>query len=212
MPKSPSTIVKSYRVRVDGLDDDKVLRFLKDSCSRWLLVHHVTTTENPHYHFYAETTYSQGNFSNKIKEVLGVRGADYSNKKCDDDRKIEYYSYMFNTKKGNQPRLVSYEGFSPIDVATYKANADQIAKEFTARITQSKKTQYDVVLLVLERIKSEFEPELIYDVVIDVLKSCHMMARPHHVRDIIATVMAYSDDKKANSKVKDLTLKFFSFN
>lgn len=211
MPKPPSTTTYAYRVRIDGLMDDKVDQFFKQYCQRWLLVHHETTTENPHYHAYCETKYSQGNFSNHIKRDLGVKGGDYSNKKCDEDRRIEYLSYLFNSKKGNKSRVVSYEGFSVLDVATYKSNAEQIAEEFQQRMSATKKTQYDVVMLVLERIDHTMahSPSYVYDFVIDVLKANHMVARPNHVKDILSSVMAYSESRKAKDVAKELTLKYF---
>lgn len=210
MPRQPSSTMKYFRVRIDGADDELVESFCKKSCDKYILVHHTTTTENPHFHFYAETRYSQGNFSNKIKADLKVTGGDYSNASCDYDRRFEYFSYLFNTKKGNVPRLVSYEGFSPIDIETYKANARTFELEFQAKLKTSKKTQIDVALIVCERLSEAIYPELIYDEVIAVLKELRMMARPNHVKDIIATVMAYSGDARARKTIKDITLKFFS--
>ena len=212
MPKQPSSVTKHFRVRVDGVSDEPVETFCKKNCEKYILVHHTTTTENPHFHFYAETRYSQGNFSNKIKSELGVKGGDYSNATCDYDRRFEYFSYLFNTKKGNVSRLVSYNGFSPIDLETYKANAITIEQEFQTKMKTSKKTQIDVALIVCDRLPEAIYPEVIYDEVISVLKELRMMARPNHVKDIIATTMAYSGDKRARKTIKDLTLKFFSVN
>lgn len=213
MPKPKSTLMKQFRVRVDAEGDDRLISFCKQNTDVYLLVHHVTTTENPHYHIYVETRYSQGNFSNKIKAELGVSGGDYSNAVCDPDRKIEYLSYLFNTKKGNEPRVVDYQGFSVIDIATYRENSQQIAREFAQKMKETKKTQLDVVNIVLERMDPHqcVFPELVYDTTVSVLRESRMMARPNHVKDIIASVMAFSDSKQAKQKVKDLTLKFFSF-
>lgn len=212
MPKTKSTTIKQYRVRVDGTDDDKMTKFCQEFTEVFLLVHHVTSTDNPHYHAYVETTYSQGNFSNLIKKHLGVTGGDYSNAVCDPDRKIEYLSYLFNTKKDNQPRVVTYDGFSVIDIATYRENSQQIAREFQQKMKDGRKTQIDVVHIVLERLdpQQSMFPTVIYDIVIAVLKESRMMARPNHVKDIIASVMAFSDNKNARTQIKDLTLKFFS--
>lgn len=212
MPKPLPSTVKQFRVRVDGEADEPVVNFCKQYCDTFLLVHHVTTTENPHYHFYCETKYTQGNFSTMLKKVLGVKGGDYCNQVCDPDRKYEYLSYLFNTKKGNVPRVVLYEGFSVIDVATFSENAKNIAVEFAQKMKDSKKTQYDIAQIVLKRLdpaKCVF-PHVVYDTTIEVLKECKMMARPNHVKDIIATVMAYSDNKAARQQVKEITLKFFS--
>ena len=212
MPRKPSTKMQEFCVRLDGEGDERVIKFVTEFCDRWLLVHHITTSENPHFHFYCRTTITQGNFSNKIKSVLGVKGGDYSVKKCDNDRVLEYYSYLFNTKKGNQPRLVSYEGFSPIDVEIYRENANRIAQEFQTRMQNSKKTQHDMCQIVLDRMdpRQVCFPEIVYDEVIAVLKASHTVARPNHVKDMICSVMAFSDNKDAKQKVKDLTLKFFS--
>lgn len=211
MPRLPSSTMKYFRVRVDGSSDEVLRDFVKKTCERYILVHHVLPHGNPHYHFYAETRYSQGNYSTMIKKACDVKGAAYSNETCDYDRRFEYFSYLFNTKKGNVPRLVEYEGFSPIDIETYRANAQTIEKEFQAKLKTSKKTQIDVALIVCDRLPEAVHPEVIYDEVIAVLKELRMMARPNHVKDIIATVMAYSGDSRARKTIKDLTLKFFSF-
>jgi len=212
MPKPPSQEVKAYRVRVDGEDDAKLVEFCKNHGTKFLLVHHRLPTGNPHYHFYLETTLSQGNLSNQIKKKLGVTGGDYSNKSCNMDRKMEYLSYLYNTKKGNEPRQVAYVGFTMFDVATFKENSERIAHEFEVALQKSKKTQFQVVELVMERIPDNkvWLPEVVYEYTIEILKECRIMARPHHVRDIIATVMAYSKNKKAKEIVRDITLKFFS--
>lgn len=216
MPKSSSSVMKLFRVRVDGESDEKVTQFCKNNTERFLLVHHITTTDNPHYHFVCYTKYSQGNFSNKIKSELGTSGGDYSNKTCDPDRVLEALSYLFNTKKGNKARTVAYVGYSVLDVATFQESAAQIATEFQTKMKENKKTQYDVAQAVIHRLPELIDghfhvPSEIYDIVISVLKESKMMARPNHVKDIIATVMAYCDDKKARAIIKDLTLKFFSF-
>jgi len=203
--------MKSFRVRVDCEGDELITQFCKENCEKYIIVHHTTTTENPHYHFYCETHYSQGNFSNKIKEHLHVKGGDYSNKSCDQDRRLEYLSYLFNTKKGNVSRLVTYVGFSPIDVEIYREQARTIEREFQTKMKERKKTQMDVVDSVINRIDSNDlrHADIIYDYVISTMKEMRIMARPYHIRDIISTIMAYGNDKKSNQQVKDLTLKFF---
>ena len=42
MPKSKSTTVKTYRVRVDCEGDEKVINFCKKYCETYIIVHHVT--------------------------------------------------------------------------------------------------------------------------------------------------------------------------
>lgn len=201
-----------YRLRVDGSDDERMTQFLKKHSCRYLLVHHVLPTGNPHYHAYVETHLSQGNFSNYVKKEMGVSKGDYSNKTCSDDRKHEYLSYLFNTKKGNVPRYVSSEDFSILDIKTYQEHANTIAQEFQAKMALGKKTQYDCVMLTIERLGKEncIYPAIIYDTLVEVLKDCRVVARPNHIRDMIFSIMVYSGQRQAQENAKTLALKFFS--
>jgi len=212
MPRPLPSSLYSYRVRIDGEVTDKMVTFCNLVSSRYILVHHVLPHGNPHFHIYIETKYSQGNFSTKVKEEFGVKGGEYCVQKCDVDRTIEYCSYLFNVKNGNVSTLINFSGFSALDIATYRENSKLIEKEFKTKMALGKKTQFDIVQLVLQRHdpKLSYLPEVLYDEVISILKETRTMARPFHVRDIISSVMAYSSDKVAKEKVKDLTLKFFS--
>lgn len=220
MPKAPSTEVRSFRIRIDGQDDAQVEKFFREQTIRYLLVHHLLPNGNPHYHAYAETHYTQGNFSNKIKSILGVAGGDYSNKTCDPDRKHEYLSYLFNTKNGNEWRKVSSVGFSILDIKIAQENANTISKEFASRMKQKKLPQFDIVELVIDRLGvrgkgqrddgTYWHAGTIYDEVIEVMRLNRCVARPNHVRDIIASVMAWSPDAKTRSVAKELALKYFT--
>lgn len=211
MPKPKSTSVKLFRLRIDGESDEKAIAFCKEYLTGYILVHHVLPHGNPHYHAYAETHMTQGNLSNKIKEFFSVAGGDYSNETCDPDRAITYKTYLFNSKKGNKARLVVYNCCSPIDIETYRANSDQITVEYDERMKKAKKTQFEIVEMVLHKMEGKvLLPDAIYDVVIQALKECRTMARPNHVKDIIASVMAFGNDRAAKENIKTLTMKFFS--
>lgn len=218
MPKSKSEELRRFRVRIDGEDDGVVETFFRNHSTRYLLVHHRLPTGNPHYHAYCETHFSQGNFSNKIKSVIGVAGGDYSNKTCDLDRTHEYLSYLFNTKNGNEWRKVSSMEFSIIDIKIAQENAHLIAKEFATRMKQKKLPQFDIVEMVLSRLGERGRAEdgtywsapVIYDEVLEVMRLNRAVARPHHIRDIISSVMAWSPNREAQNKAKELALKYFS--
>jgi len=212
MPRPQSSSLYAYRVRIDGEVTDKMVAFCDLVSSRYILVHHVLPHGNPHYHIYIETKYSQGNFSTKVKEEFGVKGGEYCVQKCDADRLIEYCSYLFNVKNGNVSTLIKFCGFSVIDIATYCENSKRIEKEFKTKMSLGKKTQFDIVQIVLQRHDPKVVPlpEVLYDEVISVLKETRTMARPYHVRDIISSVMAFSSDKTAKEQIKNVTLKFFS--
>lgn len=212
MPRPRSNTIHQYRLRIDAQTDEKIIQFCKEHTTRYQIAHHtVVTNDNPHHHLYVETHFTQGNLSNTIKKYFGVSKDQYCNQTCDPDRVLEYYSYLYNTKKGNVPRYVASEGFSAIDIATYKANAVQVEKDFQTMIREKKKTQFDIVQVVLDRIPNhQFVcPSTIYDVLISVLKETRTVARPNHVKDMISSVMAFSSNVDANNKAKDLTLKYF---
>jgi len=205
--------IHQYRLRVDGEDDPKMTQFLKKHTSRYLLVHHVLPTGNPHYHAYVETHLTQGNFSNYVKKEMGVSKGDYSNQTCADDRKHEYLSYLYNTKHGNKSRTVSYENFGTLDIKTYQEQALQISKEFKTKMALGKKTQYDIVQITLERclkLDKTLLAHIIYDELVEVLKETRTVARPNHVRDMIFSVMVFSGQRQAEESAKELALKFFS--
>lgn len=207
----PPKTIHVYRLRVDGEDDPKIIQFLKSYSERYLLVHHVLPHGNPHYHAYVETHLTQGNFSNAVKKQMGVSGGDYSNKICHSDRKIEYLSYLYNTKKGNEPRTVTYEGFSPLDIKTYQEHSKAIAKEFSTKMAAGKKTQHDIVTITAERLTKEkcIFPHIIYDELVEVLKENRTVARPHHVRDMIYCIMCFYGSRQAKESAKELALKYF---
>lgn len=204
------------RLRVDGAEDEIVIKLLDTTCSKYLLVHHLPGSgENPHYHAYLETHIAQGNFSNKVKTTLSVKGSDLSNKKCDFDKRDDFLSYLWNTKKGNAPRLVKQKGFTEEQIEGYKSKAKEIADTFAKVSRSTKPTQYDVAQIVIQKCKDSqhethiWHPRTIYAFTIDTLKEAKMMARPNHIRDIIATVMAYSGNNNAEKLIEDISLKYF---
>jgi hypothetical protein len=147
-----------------------------------------------------------------VKKELGVSKGDYSNKTCSEDRKHEYLSYLFNTKKGNVPRYVSSEDFSMLDIKTYQENAKTIAEEFQQRMTENgKKTQFEIVEIVALRLANKvLLPEVIYEELIEVMKATRTVARPNHVRDMIYCVMAYYGHAAEKERARGIALKFFS--
>lgn len=211
MPKPQSSLLKLFRLRIDIESEEKIIQFCKKYLEGYILVHHVLPHGNPHYHVYAETRLTQGNLSNKIKSDLSVVGGQYCTQKCDPERAVEFKTYLFNTKNGNIPKLIMYNCCSLLDIHTYRANSKQITKEFEMRQKNVKKTQYEIVEMVLVKMEGKVHlPDAIYDVVIEALKECRQMARPNHVKDMIATVMAFGKDRQAKENIKQLTMKFFS--
>ena len=198
-----------FRVRVDGLMDDRVSGFLKKFCKRYLLVHHTTETENPHYHAYVETKMDAPNFSKYIKKHLEVKGADYSNKICDPTRVQEFLSYLFNKKKGNVPRYVSSEDFTEYDVVLAKSQAAQIDLEFNERKKRGKASQYQMVqeaIANLQREKRTLNPSSIYDEIVYLSEQYKKVVRVNQLRDMINSVMMWSGDKPCQDYVRNAFL------
>lgn len=201
--------MQEYRVRIDqveGIADDTLTQFLRDKSDAFLLVHHQIN-DNPHYHAYVQTKYTQGNFSNLIKKSFPVKGDLYSNKKCDNARKHEYFAYMFNTKKGNIPRYVDSEGISPLDVTQAQAHAQEVAKEFQERVSSAKKSKFDIAEVVSQM--DWLNLEELYDNVVSALLANRMCTSTFVVRDIMATAIAMSKNKSMKEEVKRSVCEYF---
>jgi len=198
-----------YRIRFDGIRslDDQAIAFFKKRSDGYILVHHVTQTENPHYHAYVRTAVSQGNFANYLKKEFGVSKSDYSVKTCATDRRLECWSYLFNTKQGNDPTLIDYQGVSPLEVQQAKTNAKQIAGEFETRLKnmkETKMTKFDIAeKLSKEKFKNHGE---LYDAVIKLLHANRMCSSSFVVRDIMTTTLHINGD----TDMKNRLLKYFT--
>lgn len=201
--------MQEYRVRIDhvnGIADDTMTQFLRDKSDAFLLVHHEIN-DNPHYHAYVRTKYTQGNFSNLIKKIFPVTGDLYSNKKCESTRRHEYFAYMFNTKKGNIPRYVDSEGISPLDVTQAQAHAQEVAKEFKERVSSAKKSKFDIAEFVSQ--VEWYNLEELYDNVVSALITNRMCTSTFVVRDIMSTAIALSKNTSMREEVKKSVCEYF---
>jgi len=198
-----------YRIRFDGARDfdQRAIAFLAKRSDGYILVHHVTETENPHYHAYVRSSVSQGNLSNYLKKEFGVSKSDYSCKTCAPDRKLEFWSYLFNTKKGNVPTYVHSSGVPMLQINSARENANTIAKEFETRMKADKKklTKFDIAeKLSQEKFRDHGE---LYDAVIKLLHANRMCSSSFVVKDIMTTVLHINGDKD----MKERLIRFFTY-
>lgn len=199
-----------FRVRIDVTEsytEDALLKFMRDKTDAFVLVHHTPPTDNLHYHAYVQTKHTQGNFSNYIKKFLGVMGSDYSNKSCVSDRRHEYLSYLFNSKKGNVSKLICSEGVSEYDIVQARNNAVQIEKEFNARVKASKKTKFDIAEMVSRESWTTLED--LYDIVCSALCAQRMCCAPFVVKDVMSTAIVLSGKSKLKDEVKESVVNSF---
>jgi len=200
---------KEYRLRWDGPRslDDKAVAFLQKRCDGYILVHHTTETENPHYHAYVRTSVSQGNLSNYIKKEFEVSKSDYSCKACMPDRKLEFWAYLFNTKKGNVPTLVASSGIPMLQINSAKEQANTIAKEFETRIKNAKEgkklTKFDIAELLSK--EKFYGVEDLYDAVVKILIKNRMCTSSFVVKDIMETTLRINGDPT----MKERLIKYF---
>lgn len=199
-----------FRVRIDATESFSelaLIQFMKDKTDAFVLVHHTPLSDNLHYHAYVQTKHTQGNFSNYIKKILGVIGSDYSNKTCLSDRRHEYLSYLFNTKKGNVSRFVCSEGVSEYDIVQARDNAVRVEKEFLARVKATKKTKFDIAEMVSQGTWSSLEE--LYDIVCSSLCAQRMCCAPFVVKDVMSTAIVLSDKRKLKDEVKESVINSF---
>jgi len=197
-----------WRLRFDGTRalDDRAVALLKKRCDGFILVHHIPPTDNPHYHAYVRTTVSQGNMTNYVIKEFGLtKRDDYSCVKCSPDRRLEYQSYLFNTKKGNVPTYISSEGVSPLDIKMAQETAKQISVEFETRMKNDKKlSKFDIAeKLSHEKFNSHGD---LYDAVVKLLHMNRMCSNSFVIKDIMSTTLHINGDKD----MKERLLKYFT--
>lgn len=130
-----------FRIRLDGVDDTKVISFMS-SYKEGIVVHHMVN-DNPHYHFYLrdDMIMSTQAMRMRVKRYFDVKkSTDYSVKDCDEPRVQEYIQYLFNTKHGNRWRRV-YDvgiGFDVIDDAI--SSAEKVSDEYEKLKIKQKRT------------------------------------------------------------------------
>jgi len=118
---------------------------------------------------------------------------------------MEYWAYLFNTKKGNVPTYISSEGISPLEVKLAQETAKQISEEFETRMKSDKKlTKYDIA----EKLSSEKFSDRgeLYDAVIKLLHANRMCSSSFVVKDIMTTTLHINGDKD----MKERLLKYFT--
>lgn len=199
-----------YRLRLDGTRelDSQFKAFLMKRSDAFILVAHETPVENPHYHAWVRSMVSPGNFSNFVKKEFNVSGnRQYSCPRCDPNRRLEYWAYLFNTKKGNVPTLIHYEGVSPLDIKAAQERAKQIACEFETRMKDDDKkklTKFDIAeKLSNEKFRDHGE---LYDAVIKLLHMNRMCSNSFVVKDIMSTTLHINGD----TDMKNRLLKYFT--
>lgn len=117
-----------FRLRVDEVNANVQEQLTKlMSGHEHVLVKHVLPNGNPHFHAYVDLDYnSRQALRYHIDTKCKTKAAERSVTSCDPERKDEYIQYLFNTKHGNQWRIVS----STVDTTEHQAKALAVATEF----------------------------------------------------------------------------------
>lgn len=147
-----------FRIRIDGVDDAKVISFLS-SYPEYIAVHH-TVNDNPHYHFYVNATMimSDQTMRMRVKRFFGTeKASDYSVKKCDDGREDEYIQYMFNTKHGNVWRRVCDSGIDIDRINKCIGDAETVSTEFAKANARKKKSNTVTIFDIAEEATEIFK-------------------------------------------------------
>lgn len=150
-----------YRIRIDEkpeLDLPRLMTVLGHESH--VIVHHVLPNQiNPHYHIYLVTKLKQANLRKRFKaELPTVQKSDYSIKACDEQRSSEYVQYMFNTKHGNKPTLVSTYNYDLTVLDGLKEAAKNVSENFKQIINNRVNkgpTMYDLAVQVNDAISPQ---------------------------------------------------------
>lgn len=201
-----------FRVRIDNSDDVNVLEF----CSRYtsyVIVHHILPHGNPHYHMYIEDSMSLSidAIRARSKRFFKVeKRSDYSVKTCDDDKVNEYVQYLFNTKHGNVPRLVSVHNFDHTTLDQCKENAKTVSDEYDSRSRKREKldkgpTLFQIGQELYDMIKDVEDPTIyMYSkMCMSVLHKHHKTSEPNMMIKIISTAMSRHQPDRLVKKVQE---------
>lgn len=146
-----------FRLRVDEVNLFVEQKFRELLAGReHVLVKHWLPHGNPHFHAYADLdSKSCQALRYRIDKLFDITKSDQrSVVPCDIDRKDEYIQYLFNTKKGNQYRIVS----QTIDTTEHIAHANDVSIEF-AKTRKDKKftgpTTWDLAEQVIHAVTAD---------------------------------------------------------
>lgn len=202
------------RLRIDGDDDQMVTKFLRPYAAH-VLVHHVLPHGNPHYHAYVDdkTDLSIDAFRARVKRYFKTQqSSDYSVKKCDDDKVNEYVQYLFNTKHGNQSRLVSTDNFDNELIASLQKAAEDISTDYEHRTKQREKSVKGPTMFQLGvELKDMIEQNHIIDATIGqytqfAIKVCHKhhkTTEPNMLIKIVSTAMSFTQPDRLVRRVQE---------
>lgn len=197
------------RIRVDKINDqieDQLVCWLKKYGDRWLVVHHETISENPHYHAWIESKYKEVTLRMSFKTYLkGIQGnKDFCLQKCDDERYEEYLTYMFNKKNGNRANMISVKD---LDWEMYKARSESLTEEYFEN--KKVKTKNDIISLLLSNNKEYETVESIFDDVMEFSKANGVVLSINAIREIIVYVGYNGGSRECRGTVRCSVLKIF---
>lgn len=208
------------RVRVDAIedvDDTKVVSFC-DQYTSYVIVSHILPHGNPHYHMYidAPMVMSLDTIRMRVKRYFKTqKPSDYSVKKCDDEKVNEYVQYLFNTKHGNQYKLIKSSNFSDDLLAECIRMASEITTDFEQR-QQKRKSNVDKgptmfqmgieLVDVLKTTHKQNEDISISDYTKCAIQVCHKYNKschPNVLINIVSTAMSLTDPERLVRKVQN---------
>lgn len=192
------------RIRIDGIELPQSITALLTSSKEFIIVKHELPN-NPHYHAYIdnEMIMSPQSFRYHLRKIY-EKSSDYSVKQCEDGREDEYVQYLFNTKKGNQPFLIS-TNLSDERVSKARLGAEQVRREFDESVRNARpKSLYDIAMYV-NKIADTSEHDIL---VREVIKALHKFCKVHDeflVNKVVFTIMSFRDVELVLPRVRRST-------
>lgn len=206
-----------YRLRIDVEPEkhEALTQWVKSFASEFLLVRHTDKNQrNEHVHGWIRTLLALPTVRLRIKktypECYGNKG--YSLTPCDESRRDEYLTYMFNLKKGNIPYYISQEGVP--QWGTYREAASTLTDEYHEK-TKNSYTKDDCLTECLQIYATRnmiFTASGAYDLVLELSRKHHVLFSINAVRDIIMYVSHFAPgdpDGHRRNTVKESILKIF---
>lgn len=146
-----------FRIRIDDCMNKHLFYEWMEKYEKYVIVHHMVN-DNPHFHMLLDDPKcdSLQNMRMRVKRWFKVeKSSDYSVKKCDDERDLEYLQYLFNEKHGNKSTLLYSAGYTDDIINECRDKAKTVAEEY-AKVSKRKKqiTLYDIAEELAEIMKN----------------------------------------------------------
>lgn len=190
-----------FRIRVDdyGVDARASITKLLTNAQQFVWVHHQIN-DNPHWHVYLDNpNYMSCQAVRYHLRKTTDNPSNYSVKKCDEDKKLDYIQYLFNQKHGNK-WTIEDTSFDQVIVDECIKRAATVAEVFNEKRPKAR-SLYEMAMEVHETTPNDDE------LIQAIIKCLHRYMKCHDDFMIIKVLTTISTMRDINLTVERIRRK-----